>query len=60
MEKQSYRVLEGANLDLYPRGTTVGSIVLLTEAQALYERDMGRLEAVKVAAAGAAKAPKGK
>lgn len=47
MEKSPYRVLDGANLDLYPRGTKVGSVVLLTEAEALYERDMGRLEAVK-------------
>ena len=47
MTKTPYRVGEGANLRLYPRGTKVGSIVMLTEAEALYERDMGRLAEVK-------------
>jgi hypothetical protein len=46
MSTTPYRVCEGANLDLFPRGTKVGDIVRLTEAQALYERDMGRIAAV--------------
>ena len=46
MTKIPYRVGEGANLALYPRGTKVGSVVHLTEPEALYERDMGRLTPV--------------
>lgn len=46
MTKTLYQVGEGANLALYPRGTQVGSIVELTEAQAMYERDLGRLTEV--------------
>lgn len=46
MSTTPYRVCEGANLDLFPRGTKVGDTVHLTEAQALYERDMGRIVAI--------------
>lgn len=46
MSTTPYRVCEGANLSLFPRGTQVGDIVRLTDAQALYERDMGRITAV--------------
>ncbi|WP_336488291.1 hypothetical protein [Methylobacterium nigriterrae] len=43
MKKTAYRVGEGANLAAFPHGTKVGDIVKLTEAQAMYERDMGRI-----------------
>lgn len=47
MTKTRYRVGETANLDAFPRGTKVGHEIELTEAQALYERDMGRITAVE-------------
>lgn len=47
MKKTLYRVGEGANLDAFPHGTKVGDEIKLTEAQALYERDMGRITAVE-------------
>ncbi|MDO9428442.1 MAG: hypothetical protein Q7T93_16620 [Methylobacterium sp.] len=47
MSTTPYRVCDGANLSLFPRGTQVGTIVHLTEADALYERDMGRITAVE-------------
>ena len=43
MTKTAYVVGEGANLRAFPRGTKVGDVVHLTEAEALYERDMGRI-----------------
>ena len=46
MSTSPYRVCEGANLSLFPRGTKVGDVVQLTKAQALYERDMGRITLV--------------
>lgn len=46
MEKTLYRIHEGANLTAFPRGTKVGDIVSLTESEALYERDMGRISVV--------------
>ena len=43
MKKTSYRIGESANLAAFPHGTKVGDVVRLTEAQAMYERDMGRI-----------------
>lgn len=43
MKKTAYRIGEGANLAAFPFGTKVGDIVRLTESQAMYERDMGRI-----------------
>ncbi len=43
MTKARYRVGETANLDVFPHGTKVGDEIKLTEAEALYERDMGRI-----------------
>ena len=54
MAKILYRVGEGANLEALPRGTKVGDEIRLTEAEALYERDMGRLIDVEAEKAGAA------
>lgn len=53
MAKILYRVGEGANLEALPRGTKVGDEIRLTEAEALYERDMGRLIDVDAEKAGA-------
>jgi len=47
MTKARYRVGETANLDVFPHGTKVGSVIELTEAEALYERDMGRITPVE-------------
>jgi len=54
MAKTLYRVGEGANLEALPRGTRIGDTIHLTEAEALYERDMGRLIDVEAEKAGAA------
>jgi hypothetical protein len=51
MEKPLYRVGETANLKAFPRGTKVGDEIELTDAQALYERDMGRITPVEALAA---------
>lgn len=47
MTKARYRVGETANLDVFPHGTKVGSEIELTEAEALYECDMGRITPVE-------------
>lgn len=47
MTKARYRVGETANLNVFPHGTKVGSVIELTEAEALYERDMGRITPVE-------------
>lgn len=47
MTKARYRVGETANLDVFPHGTKVGDVIELTEAEALYERDMGRITPVE-------------
>lgn len=59
MTKTRYRVGETANLDAFPHGTKVGSVIELTEAEALYERDMGRITPVEEKAAGAVAVPDG-
>jgi hypothetical protein len=59
MTKARYRVGETANLDVFPHGTKVGSEIELTEAAALYERDMGRITLVEEKAAGAVAVPDG-
>lgn len=51
MTKARYRVGETANLDVFPHGTKVGDVIALTEAEALYERDMGRITLVEEKAA---------
>ncbi|KAB1069258.1 hypothetical protein [Methylobacterium planeticum] len=43
MTKTAYRIGEGANLAVFPHGTKAGDVVRLTEAQAMYEHDMGRI-----------------
>ena len=58
MAKILYRVGEGANLEALPRGTKVGDEIRLTEAEALYERDMGRLIDIEAEKAGAAETAK--
>lgn len=59
MTKAGYRIGETANLDVFPHGTKVGSVIEMTEAEALYERDMGRITPVEEKAAGAVTVPDG-